>query len=70
MRKILVLLGLIFFSVLREVKKGYSLFYMLPNIFLTTSNQETVKKVLLHPFFWTKVKADKLIYEDSTVDKS
>lgn len=35
-----------------------------------TSNQETVKKVLSHPFFWNKVKADKIIYEDSTVDKS
>lgn len=28
-----------------------------------------VKRLLLHPFYWNKVKADKLIYEGSNVDK-
>lgn len=38
-------------------------------ILFAVSNQEMVKRLLLHPFYWNKVKADKLIYEGSNVDK-
>lgn len=61
-----------FFSTLflENRKKDIQCFKCCEVIFLTASNQETVKGLLLHPIFWNKVKTDKLIYEGSTVDKA
>lgn len=55
---------------LENRKKDIQCFKCCEVIFLTASNQETVKRLLLHPIFWNKVKTDKLIYEGSTVDKA
>lgn len=62
--------GGLFSMFLVNRKKDIQHFKCCDVILLTASNQEIVKRLLLHPFFWNKAKADKLIYEGTNVDKT